>query len=97
MTSIKDIMQVGVGVPDREKFATFARDMLGLPTTDSPERKFFRDGYKDPQAQWTSTYTNYGAFGYNSRAVAKTNVPRSFSDLLKPEWKGQDHHRSPRL
>jgi hypothetical protein len=36
MTSIKDIMQVGVGVPDREKSATFARDMLGLPTTDSP-------------------------------------------------------------
>lgn len=56
---------------------------------DSPERKFFRDGYKDPQAMWTSTYTNYGAFGYNTRAVAKTSVPKSFNDLLKPEWKGQ--------
>ena len=56
---------------------------------DSPERKFFRDGYKDPQAHWTSTYTNYGAFGYNTRAVAKTSVPKSFNDLLKPEWKGQ--------
>ena len=56
---------------------------------DSPERKFFRDGYKDPQAHWTSTYTNYGAFGYNTRAVAKTSVPKSFDDLLKPEWKGQ--------
>lgn len=56
---------------------------------DSPERKFFRDGYKDPQAMWTSTYTNYAAFGYNNRAVAKTNVPKSFNDLLKPEWKGQ--------
>ena len=56
---------------------------------DSPERKFFRDGYKDPQSHWTSTYTNYGAFGYNTRAVAKTSVPKSFNDLLKPEWKGQ--------
>jgi ABC-type thiamine transport system substrate-binding protein len=56
---------------------------------DSPERKFFREGYKDPQAQWTSTYTNYGAFGYNMRTVAKTSVPKSFDDLLKPEWKGQ--------
>ncbi|MSP39350.1 MAG: extracellular solute-binding protein [Deltaproteobacteria bacterium] len=55
---------------------------------DSPERKFFRDGYKDPQAMWTSLYTNYAAFGYNTRAVPKTSVPKSFADLLKPEWKG---------
>jgi iron(III) transport system substrate-binding protein len=60
-----------------------------LSAYDSPERKFYRDGYKDPQATWTSSYTNYAAFGYNSRAVAKTNVPKSFNDLLKPEWKGQ--------
>lgn len=56
---------------------------------DSPERKYFRDGYKDPQATWTSIYTNYGAFGYNTRTVPKTSVPKSYSDLLKPEWKGQ--------
>jgi iron(III) transport system substrate-binding protein len=59
-----------------------------LATYDSPERKFYRDGYKDPQATWTSSYTNYGAFGYNTRMVAKTSVPKSFNDLLKPEWKG---------
>ncbi|HYY25840.1 MAG TPA: ABC transporter substrate-binding protein [Candidatus Udaeobacter sp.] len=56
---------------------------------DSPERKYFRDGYKDPQAMWTSIYTNYAAFGYNTRAVPKSNVPKSHADLLKPEWKGQ--------
>src|SRR5262249_58649721 len=33
--------------------------------------------------------TNYGAFGYNPRTVRKTSVPKSCSDLLKPEWKGQ--------
>jgi iron(III) transport system substrate-binding protein len=55
---------------------------------DSPERKFFRDGYKDPQAMWTSLYTNYAAFGYNTRMVAKTSVPKSLVDLLRPEWKG---------
>src|SRR5439155_5222627 len=56
---------------------------------DSPERKFFREGYKDPQANWTSIYTNYGAFGYNTRNVPKASVPKSYGDLLKPEWKGQ--------
>ena len=39
-------------------------------TYDSPERKYFREGYKDPQATWTSIYTNYSAFGYNTRNCA---------------------------
>jgi iron(III) transport system substrate-binding protein len=60
-----------------------------LASYDSAERKFYRDGYKDPQATWTSSYTNYAAFGYNTRAVAKSPVPKSYNDLLKPEWKGQ--------
>jgi iron(III) transport system substrate-binding protein len=55
---------------------------------DSPERKFFRDGYKDPQATWTSIFTNYGALGFNTRIVSKASVPKSYGDLLKPEWKG---------
>ena len=46
-------------------------------TYDSPERKYFRDGYKDPQATWTSIYTNYSAFGYNTRNVPKASVPKS--------------------
>ena len=56
---------------------------------DSPERRFYRAGYKDPQATWTSIYTNYGAFGYNTRSVPKSSLPKSHDDLLKPEWKGQ--------
>jgi iron(III) transport system substrate-binding protein len=55
---------------------------------DSPERKFYREGYKDPQATWTSVYTNYGAFGYNTRAVPKSMLPKTYDDLLKPEWQG---------
>jgi iron(III) transport system substrate-binding protein len=59
-----------------------------LAPYDSPERKFYRDGYKDPQATWTSIYTNYAAFGFNTRSVAKASIPKSYADLLKPEWKG---------
>ncbi len=39
MTTIQEIMQVGVGMPDCERFANFARAMLGLPTTKSPDGK----------------------------------------------------------
>jgi iron(III) transport system substrate-binding protein len=59
-----------------------------LAVYDSPERKFYRDGYKDPQATWTSIFTNYGAFGFNTRNVPRASVPKTFQDLLKPEWKG---------
>jgi iron(III) transport system substrate-binding protein len=60
-----------------------------LAPYDSPERKYYREGYKDPQALWTSTYTNYAVFGYNTRLVPKSGVPKSHNDLLKPEWKDQ--------
>jgi len=60
-----------------------------LAAYESPERKFIRAGHKDPQATWTSIYTNYTVLGYNSRLVGKDNVPNSHADLLKPVWKGQ--------
>lgn len=60
-----------------------------LEAYDSPERKFYRDAYKDPQAFWTSIYTTYAVFGYNTRSVPKASIPKSYEDLLKPEWKGQ--------
>ena len=60
-----------------------------LASYDSPERKFIRTGHKDPQATWTSIYTNYTVLGYNSRLVARDNVPKFHTDLLKPIWKGQ--------
>jgi len=60
-----------------------------LAPYDSPERKFIRAGHKDPQAMWTSIYTNYTVLGYNSRLVAKDIVPKSHADLLNPVWKGQ--------
>jgi iron(III) transport system substrate-binding protein len=56
-------------------------------TYDSPERRFFKEGYKDPQGAWTSVYTNYAAFGYNTSTVPKGSIPQSYADLLKPEWK----------
>jgi iron(III) transport system substrate-binding protein len=60
-----------------------------LAVYDSPESRFYRDGYKDARSTWTSIYTNYAVAGYNTRSVAKHEVPKSYSDLLKPIWSGQ--------
>jgi hypothetical protein len=35
--TIREILQVGVGVPDREKFENFARNMLGFAVLRSPD------------------------------------------------------------
>ena len=56
---------------------------------ESPESRFYRDGYKDPRGTWTSIYTNYAVAGYNTKLVGKDEVPKSYSDLLKPVWSGQ--------
>ena len=56
---------------------------------DSPERRYYRDGYKDPNGMWTSIYTNYTAFGYNTRLLPANRVPKAHADLLKPEWRQQ--------
>ena len=37
MSTIKEIMQIGVGVPDRKAFSDFSHQMLGLPTADSAD------------------------------------------------------------
>jgi iron(III) transport system substrate-binding protein len=60
-----------------------------LAAHNSPERKFYPDGYKDSKGLWTSTYTNYAVFGYNTKLVPQVRVPKSHGDLLKPEWRGQ--------
>ena len=57
MTTIRDIMQVGVGVPDRQRFENFARDMLGFPANRSPDGKvtYVRpDRYQHRIAAWTA-------------------------------------------
>jgi len=58
-----------------------------LAAYDSPERKGYREGYKDADGMWTSVYTNYAAFGFNTQQVPKSEVPKSYNDLLKPMWK----------
>jgi 2,3-dihydroxybiphenyl 1,2-dioxygenase len=39
MATIHDIIHVGVGMPDRERFENFARDLLGFPVTRSTDGK----------------------------------------------------------
>lgn len=43
---------------------------------------------KDPEGKWFTVHTGHIAFLVNTAALKGKPVPRSFADLLKPEYKG---------
>ena len=55
----------------------------------SPEREFYREGFKDKEGLWTAYMTNVMASAYNTRLVKKEEAPAKIDDLLKPRWKGK--------
>ena len=42
-----------------------------------------------PHRQWAAVYLNTIVQAYNTFGVQKENLPNSYRDLLKPEWKGK--------
>src|SRR5438445_787693 len=55
----------------------------------SPEREFYREGFKDKEGLWTAYMTNVMVSAYNTRQVKKDEAPRTVEDLLKSRWKGK--------
>jgi iron(III) transport system substrate-binding protein len=55
----------------------------------SPEREFYREGFKDKEGFWTAYMTNVMVSAYNTRLVKKEEAPRTVEDFLKPRWKGK--------
>ena len=55
----------------------------------SPQREFYREGFKDKEGYWTAYMTNVMVSAYNTRLVKKDEAPVKIEDLLKPRWKGK--------
>jgi iron(III) transport system substrate-binding protein len=55
----------------------------------SPERAAIPEEYKDKEGYWTATRTSVAIFAYHSQRVPKDKVPKVFTDLLDPFWKGK--------
>ncbi len=53
----------------------------------SPEERFYPKEFKDP-GYWVMSAMNLHVIGYNTRAVARDRLPKTWEDLLNPEWKG---------
>ena len=55
----------------------------------SPMAKDWPKGFKDPDGYWTTYYSAYHCFVYNTRMVTEAEAPKSYEDLLDPKWKGK--------
>ena len=55
----------------------------------SPEGKFFREGFLDPEGYRAAIYLSIFVIGYNTNLVKPQDVPKKYEDLLNPKWKGQ--------
>jgi iron(III) transport system substrate-binding protein len=69
------------------------RDSNLLKAYNSPELARYPDEAKTKadgtRVYWTTDREAYLGFGYNTRMIAPAEVPKNFSDLLRPELKGK--------
>jgi ABC-type Fe3+ transport system substrate-binding protein len=56
---------------------------------DAPERKSFEARFKDKDGFWTDVYPTVHSIPYNTKLVAQKDLPRRYTDLLDPKWKGK--------
>ncbi len=53
----------------------------------SPEFANLYDDLYDPKGYWATVYLNTLVLGYNSKAIPRGELPKTYDDLLKPQYK----------
>jgi len=64
-------------------------DQKVLDSYLSPELKNYDQKYYDPQGLWAIQAYFVDVIEYNTQAISKEQAPKSYADLLKPEYKGK--------
>jgi iron(III) transport system substrate-binding protein len=54
----------------------------------SPEDQFYPNDFKE-DGYWTPIYINPYVVAYNTKLVSAGGVPKTYDDLLRPEWKNK--------
>jgi ABC-type Fe3+ transport system substrate-binding protein len=55
----------------------------------SPAVAGFPEPYRNPAGLWAPTRLSYYGIAYNTKLVPPDKVPKSYDDLLNPQWKGK--------
>ena len=55
----------------------------------TPEISNVPENLRDPRKLWAPTRVSYFSVAYNTRLVPPDKAPKTFEDLLDPQWKGK--------
>ena len=71
-------------------FQTYVLKKEGLYTRYiSPEGRSYQEGLKDPEGHCTSVYVLPYLMGYNTKMLARKDIPDTYEGFLQPRWKGR--------
>lgn len=61
---------------------------LIAPYVPAEAKRLYDDLY-DPKGYWTTVYLNTWVLGFNTKAISRADAPKSYEELLQPQWKGK--------
>lgn len=80
-----DVDVIHFGSPEME---ALSREKILLPVT-SPVHKDLQPGSVPPHREWAATLLSVWVQAYNTKLVKKESLPKTYTDLLDPRWKGK--------
>jgi len=80
-----DVDAIHFGAPEME---ALAREKVLTPV-NSPAHKDLLPGSVPAHKEWAATILSVWVQAYNTQAVKKSELPKSYQDLLDPRWKGK--------
>ena len=55
----------------------------------TPMIEAYPQKYRDPGGLWVATRLSYYSIAYNTRLITADKAPRTYEDLLDPQWRGK--------
>jgi len=83
--------------PGRGEMILAFKEKNLLASYVSPEAQMIDSDLFDKQGYWYTYYVVPVVLGYNANLVKREEIPRNYTDLLEPKWKGKknlDGYRS---
>ena len=80
-----DVDVIHFGSPEME---ALSREKVLLPIT-SPIHKDLQPGSVPAHREWAATLLSVWVQAYNTKLLKKTDLPKTYQDLLDPKWKGK--------
>jgi iron(III) transport system substrate-binding protein len=80
-----DVDVIHFGSPEME---ALAREKV-LQPVNSPAYKDLLPGSVPAHKQWAATLLSVWVQAYNTNAIKKADLPKTYQDLLDPKWKGK--------